>query len=571
MIGGSIRQPWGLQANGTAAHEAGGHLDDVMSEQKDTFAEVGDSTGPKATLAAACDRTCPTQIAPGAQQLLLPGRDSAADSVNLSGKEKGLAPSPEPTGSDESAAGLRPKEVLARAGSSARRSKGKTSMKGPGTQPAGIQLAQILPTIPGSQPVKTAPLSSTGSPIPTLFGQEEETEPSSGGVAVTRQSGPGVDSGERLMASTSSRGLPIGTDMNDSAAADNDAEANERSQQASGAQKEVPSQTLLTVSALTEGVSETSSAPGEQPNSRPASEPRTDGAATARPPGAPTPDGSSAPRPALISSIPADLPTVVPSVGRETGKSGAGPDPDTKPRQTPRVEGGAAVATPSVHPRPANVALSFEVHSSSPSPDGEGASATPGAVCPAATTSTSSSQTSGSAQVEAMLASPAPTSPLHSGDSAHNQRAPAEVPEQPLSSPPGALPSARVLERMNQSEIRVGLNSAEFGSLQLHTTVAGDRVGATVETAHSELRAAILAEMPSLHRAIEQRDLRLVTFELGPHGGGEQRGDGSPPQQQPSDPGTYNHRPAIHFSSDTPGDEVSSLNSGVPSTINVRV
>jgi len=78
--------------------------------------------------------------------------------------------------------------------------------------------------------------------------------------------------------------------------------------------------------------------------------------------------------------------------------------------------------------------------------------------------------------------------------------------------------SARVLERMGQAEMRLGLNSKSFGSIELHTIVNQDRVGASIATSHTELRAAMMAEMPSLERAIAQHQLRLdsVNVDSGP-------------------------------------------------------
>ena len=94
------------------------------------------------------------------------------------------------------------------------------------------------------------------------------------------------------------------------------------------------------------------------------------------------------------------------------------------------------------------------------------------------------------------------------------------------------LQSARVLERMGQSEIRVGLNTANFGNLELHTTVNQDRVAATLATSHSELRAALAAEMPSLERAMAQQQLTLDSFHLDTHAGAQDRNHGAPGDQQ---------------------------------------
>jgi flagellar hook-length control protein FliK len=94
------------------------------------------------------------------------------------------------------------------------------------------------------------------------------------------------------------------------------------------------------------------------------------------------------------------------------------------------------------------------------------------------------------------------------------------------------LQSARVLERMGQIEIRVGLNTANFGNLELHTTVNQDRVAATLATSHSELRAALAAEMPSLERAMAQQQLTLDSFHLDTHAGAQDGNHGAPGDQQ---------------------------------------
>ncbi len=101
------------------------------------------------------------------------------------------------------------------------------------------------------------------------------------------------------------------------------------------------------------------------------------------------------------------------------------------------------------------------------------------------------------------------TSPFPTSDAA-------DTPASPV------LQSARVLDRIGQSEIRVGLNTADFGNLELHTRVSQDRVAATLATSHSELRAALAAEMPSLEHAMVQHQLTLDSFHLDTHSGAQQ-------------------------------------------------
>lgn len=95
------------------------------------------------------------------------------------------------------------------------------------------------------------------------------------------------------------------------------------------------------------------------------------------------------------------------------------------------------------------------------------------------------------------------------------------------------LQTARVLDRMGTSEIRVGLNTVNFGNLELHTSVNQDRVAATLATSHSELRAALAAEMPTLEHAMAQHQLTLDSFHLDTHSGAHQnKNHGAPADSQ---------------------------------------
>jgi hypothetical protein len=107
---------------------------------------------------------------------------------------------------------------------------------------------------------------------------------------------------------------------------------------------------------------------------------------------------------------------------------------------------------------------------------------------------------------------------------------------------PTVIQSAQVLERMGKSEIRLGLNSSNFGSIELHTSVNQDRVGASITTSHADLRSAMIAEMPSLERAIAQHQMRLDSLQVdsrpgAPAGEGSASGgnqSGSRSGQQPA-------------------------------------
>ena len=109
------------------------------------------------------------------------------------------------------------------------------------------------------------------------------------------------------------------------------------------------------------------------------------------------------------------------------------------------------------------------------------------------------------------------------------------------------VPGARVLERMGQAELRLGVNTAGFGNVEVRTTVADSHVAATVLTGHGELRSAMLAEMPSLQEAMEQHHLRLERFDFNSQTGSGNHGSATERQAKQesgigADPGSFGMR-----------------------------
>jgi len=131
----------------------------------------------------------------------------------------------------------------------------------------------------------------------------------------------------------------------------------------------------------------------------------------------------------------------------------------------------------------------------------------------------------------------------------------ASAPAETAQAAPGVIQSARVLERMGQSEMRLGLNSSYFGSIELHTSVNQDRVGASIATGHSELRAAMLAEIPLLERAIAQHHLTLDNLNMD-SGPGRQAGNSGAFSENPSASQSW-PRSVAKISEDTAPQEAS--------------
>jgi len=160
--------------------------------------------------------------------------------------------------------------------------------------------------------------------------------------------------------------------------------------------------------------------------------------------------------------------------------------------------------------------------------------------------------------------SPSHSDAVNKGNQA--QAASGNIPREADSAPtPIVVQSARVLERMGQAEMRVGMNTADFGNLELRASVSQDRVGASIATAHAELRAALMAEMPSLERSMEQHQLRLDLLDLGAHSGGGNQERGASAQQQPRSQSGGEAGFATTSSSSSSGDAVPSPEGPAPS------
>ena len=107
----------------------------------------------------------------------------------------------------------------------------------------------------------------------------------------------------------------------------------------------------------------------------------------------------------------------------------------------------------------------------------------------------------------------------------------------PGTSLPVVVQSARLANHLNESQVRVGLNTRDFGNIELQTTISQDRVGARITTGHAELRAAILSDVPSLEKAIGQHHLRLDAFNVDVRTGTQAGGEASSGRQpRPSTP-----------------------------------
>jgi hypothetical protein len=87
------------------------------------------------------------------------------------------------------------------------------------------------------------------------------------------------------------------------------------------------------------------------------------------------------------------------------------------------------------------------------------------------------------------------SAPSHASE-AHNL--PSEPTNTSLPAGSSAINTARVIQTMNETEMRVGMHSSEFGDISIRTMVTQQQMQAQISVDHSELVSALSAHIPSV-------------------------------------------------------------------------
>jgi len=76
---------------------------------------------------------------------------------------------------------------------------------------------------------------------------------------------------------------------------------------------------------------------------------------------------------------------------------------------------------------------------------------------------------------------------------------------------------ARFVSKASESEMRIGLSTSAFGSVEVRTTVHANDVGVSIGSEKGDLRSLLSSELPGIASNLQQQDLRLhpVNFHQG--------------------------------------------------------
>ncbi len=188
-----------------------------------------------------------------------------------------------------------------------------------------------------------------------------------------------------------------------------------------------------------------------------------------------------------------------------------------------------------VSPAQDSISADHSAQNANPSPQhalGDSSSATPLAIKPleaaVAQTVPVSSHTASvsSGQPHAALS---PTDvPTKAQDAAN---AAAEQSEGAGSAAAAGISTARLIQTMSESEMRVGMRSAEFGDISIRTSVSQQQLTAQISVDHGELGNAISAHLPSLESKLGSEFGLHTSIEVNQLGGSVTGGNGQSSHQ----------------------------------------
>jgi flagellar hook-length control protein FliK len=85
------------------------------------------------------------------------------------------------------------------------------------------------------------------------------------------------------------------------------------------------------------------------------------------------------------------------------------------------------------------------------------------------------------------------------------------VPEILVAVVPGPVQTAQLVNRVDLSEMRIGMNTSAFGSVEVRTVVHANDVGLVIGSEKGDLRSLLQSDMPAIANTLQEQNLRLHT------------------------------------------------------------
>jgi flagellar hook-length control protein FliK len=116
------------------------------------------------------------------------------------------------------------------------------------------------------------------------------------------------------------------------------------------------------------------------------------------------------------------------------------------------------------------------------------------------------------------------------------------LPEPPVIAAPGPVQMAQMVNRAEQSEMRIGMNTSAFGSVEVRTVVHANDVGLVIGSEKGDLRTLLSNDMPAIVNTLQEKNLTLhsvnfmqgFAFSNNASGGGGSQPQSFAPARMPS-------------------------------------
>jgi flagellar hook-length control protein FliK len=120
--------------------------------------------------------------------------------------------------------------------------------------------------------------------------------------------------------------------------------------------------------------------------------------------------------------------------------------------------------------------------------------------------------------------------------------------------------TARLIQSMSETEMRVGMHSTEFGDISIRTMVSQQQMQAQISVDHSELSNAISAHIPSIQTKLDNQYGLHASIEVSQGGASfsGERGQSSPKDQRA-------FTPSVQLEGTAPALEIDRMVLRVPS------
>ncbi len=112
-------------------------------------------------------------------------------------------------------------------------------------------------------------------------------------------------------------------------------------------------------------------------------------------------------------------------------------------------------------------------------------------------------------------ATPLPAQPANPGAQPASASAGHAAPAESLPAAAQGAPvvsAAHMFTQPGQTEIRIEMQADSLGGIELRAHIAGDQIGASISVEHHDAQVALATDLPALHNALAEKNLRLESL-----------------------------------------------------------